>query len=207
MSSSDLSPYSQLIGDGRHSMESGGIQRCRTAGCSTQNEGTFEKTEKQHCKTPCLGSYYPAVLKHLGGLGDPALKDLGGGLSEGVIGAGHLQGDGGDGAGVGVVGLNEVSSGTTEEVVDGIDRPPSTCERRNDELAIEGTGPEDRFPAELLFSAGEEMVNGTQSRLGLGDDLGHARSRVALTGKQFGADFEDSLSGLDHRAPLVHRPN
>ena len=52
----------------------------------------------------------------LGGAGDPFVEDLGGGLAQGLVGAGDLQGDGGDGAGVGVVGVAQRLGGAGEEV-------------------------------------------------------------------------------------------
>ena len=46
----------------------------------------------------------------------PGLEDLGGRLAQRLVGAGHLEGDGGDRAGVGVVGLARVSAAPAKNV-------------------------------------------------------------------------------------------
>ena len=87
--------------------------------------------------------------------GDPAGEDVGGGLSQVVIGAGHLQGDGGDRAGVGVVAGRQVLSGEREGVRDRDLQVLVGVEDRVDEVTVERPGgATDAGPRRRLMAPG-----------------------------------------------------
>ena len=67
---------------------------------------------------PGLGVGDACVAQCSGCLGDPVLENAGSGLTQCVVGAGYLQGDGRDGAGVGVTGVGQMLGGATEEFID-----------------------------------------------------------------------------------------
>src|SRR6202042_2066945 len=84
--------------------------------------------------------------------GDPVGEDVGGGLSQMVIGAGYLQGDGGDRAGVGVVAGRQVLGGQREGFRDRSLQVLVGIEDRIDEVTVERPGGPDHLLGQLLLA-------------------------------------------------------
>src|SRR5581483_9540159 len=106
-----------------------------------------------------------------------------------------LERDGGDRARVLVARLDEVRRGPGEERPHTAHRVRCRVEPGRDELLVERAGDADGVSPELLLATGKEVVERTEGRLGLRDDLLHARRRVALAAKQLGARGDDALAG------------
>ena len=116
-----------------------------------------------------------------------------GGLTHDVAGAGDLQGDGGDGAGVGEVGALEQFSGAGEEARGRGDDVGGVVVDRLDELPVADPCRADCCCPELLLAAGEEVVQGPVRGVAGGENRFDARAGVALAAKQVDAGLEDPL--------------
>jgi hypothetical protein len=131
-----------------------------------------------------------------GSTGDPVGEDVGGGLSQMVIGAGHLQGDGGDRAGVGVVAGRQVLGGQREGVRDRGLQVLVGIEDRVDEVTVERPGGADHLLGQLLLAAGKEVVERAELGPGRRRDLLHARAGVAVAPEHLRTCVLDAVPGM-----------
>src|SRR4029077_14671035 len=141
------------------------------------------------------GEALVAVAELRGDRGGPLLEDVGGRLAEAVVGAGDLERDGGDRAGVLVVGRLEGFAGAGE---DGAHRVLGRCllvVDSGDQRLEEGARLADHLAAEVGLAAGEVVVERAKGRVGLGDHLLEAGAVVALPTEVLGGGEEDAVAG------------
>ena len=139
-----------------------------------------------------------AVAEPLGERGGPLLEDVGGRPAEAVVGAGDLERDGGDRAGVLVVGRLEGFAGAGEDGAHRVlGRPARLVVDGGDQRLEEGARFADHLVAEFGLAAGEVVVERAEGGVGLGDHLFEPGAVVALAAEELGGGEEDPVAGGD----------